>query len=214
MAFLDHFPCEPFVTSEDLPCCDGYDLSEQEEAIQLATELLWMFTARQFGVCTQTLIPVIDCFWVSEIGLRLWPVISIEEVRIDGVTLDVSSYYVDSYRTLVFTDRQVGPNDEIEIDLTYGVTPPSLVKRATSKAACEFLKFWNNQPCGLPERVTSVSRPGVSMEVASSEDMITNGMTGIYEIDLAIKIYNPNKLQSPSMVWSPELGNRRKRPTS
>ena len=216
MPFSNHLPCSPFVQPEALPCCDGgYDIDEQEEAIELATELLWMFTARQFGVCTATVIPVLDCFWTDELELGLWPVNSIEEVREDGIILDPTKYYVDHYRRLVRTDGQFTPiTSKLEIDLNYGMAPPALVRRATAKAACEFLKLWNNKPCGLPERITSVSRPGVSMQVASSEDLLSEGFTGIYEIDLAIKMYNPKGIQSAAMVWSPEIENRRRVVTS
>lgn len=191
---------------------------EQDAAIEVATELLWSLTARQFGVCTATIEPILECLWTTELDTGLWPVTEITEIREDSVVLDPASYYVDHYRKIIRSEgRFSSTTDRIEIDLVYGQPPPALLKRATAVSACEFLKHWNGKPCHLPDRVTSVSRPGVSMDIKSVDDLVQNPngpLTGIYEVDLAIRLYNPNGLQSGSMVWSPEIHKRHRVRTS
>ena len=127
MAYTGHLPCQQFIERSDLPCCDGgYDEAEQDAAIEIATELLWMLTARQFGVCETTVVPILECLWTTELDLGLWPVTEVVEVREDSVVLDPSAYYVDHYRKIVRVDggKFSATTDLIEIDVVYGQTPP------------------------------------------------------------------------------------------
>lgn len=51
-------PCEPWIT--DLSCCpaaDGVDPDEVTLGIMAATEVLWAFSGRQFGLCTNRVRP-------------------------------------------------------------------------------------------------------------------------------------------------------------
>jgi hypothetical protein len=40
------------------------------------------------------------------------------------------------------------------------------------------------------------------MDVVNPQDLLINGRTGIYQVDLAIAVLNPSKIQSPSFFWS------------
>ena len=40
------------------------------------------------------------------------------------------------------------------------------------------------------------------MAIESAVDMLRDGRTGIYEVDMAIQVFNPVGMQSPSFVWS------------
>jgi hypothetical protein len=51
--------------------------------------------------------------------------------------------------------------------------------------------------------VTSISRQGVTMELASG--LFDQGLTGIREVDVYIASVNPNRLKVPSRVWSPDI---------
>lgn len=103
-----------------------------------------------------------------------------------------------------------GPYDTVndghtfEVTLRHGIQVPRLIKRATKALACNWLAACSGEACALPERVTSISRSGVSMDIASITDMLREGKTGIYEVDLAIAVFNPSKLQSPSFFWNPQ----------
>jgi hypothetical protein len=100
-----------------------------------------------------------------------------------------------------------------EIDVTYGLPVPRMLTRAARQLACELLSGCPESSCDLPELVTSVSRRGMTMEVASPMDLLDKGRTGLYAVDLAISTFNPSGLQSPSFVWSPDMASNRIRKT-
>ena len=165
-----------------------------------------------------------------QIDIGLWPVTGLISVRENGVTLvgdDLTGvYHVDEYRYLVKDDGDSfpssssihaitgGPHDTdngfdrfvFEVTVEVGLPIPRLLTRAARALACELVTSCLGLPCKLPERVTSVSRSGISMDVMSATDLLRDGRTGIYEVDLAIQVFNPLKLQSPSFIWS---GQRR-----
>ena len=63
----------------------------------------------------------------------------------------------------------------------------------------------------LPKRVTNVTRQGLSMVVLDPMDFLDDGKTGVYEVDLFLKAYNPAKLQRRATVMSPDIGRRARR---
>lgn len=245
-SFLDPMPCGPFTTPENvLLCCavaQEQGLTETDprllDAIADASLLLYYWTGRQYGTQTATLrlcrgCNCADrscCCGVNSIDLGLWPVTSLDAVRIDGVDQTLTDFHIDEFHYLVRSGPQDpwpvcsnqwaasgGPYDDadngyvFEVEVTYGIEVPSMLERAARTLACELLNDACAGTCKLPERVTSVSRRGLSMEVASSMDLLDKNMTGIYSVDLAIKTLNPSRLQSPAFVWSPDLERNRNR---
>lgn len=171
----------------------------------------------------------------QQVNLGLWPVTELISVRAGGETVTggglTGVYHIDEYRYLVRDDGDVfphggstyalagGPHDTdasgvdnfvFEVTVNYGMPIPRLLTRATRAMANQLVNRCLDKPCALPERVTSVSRQGVSMTVASAEDLLKDGRTGIYEVDLAIQVFNPKKLQSPSFVWSGQIAHVRR----
>jgi hypothetical protein len=156
----------------------------------------------------------------------LWPVTDIVSIRYDGTAQDPADFHVDEYRYIVRNDGEAFPvkanwwavtgsaeddpdsNDGsvFEVTLEHGIVPPRLVTRATRALACQLFDGCSSiGPCKLPERTTSVSRNGVTMDVASAAEMLRDRRTGIYLVDLAIATFNPSGLQSPTFVWSPDM---------
>jgi hypothetical protein len=206
------------------------------DAIADASLLLYYWTGRQFGVTQATLRlcrpcncngPLCAC-GVDRIDLGLWPVVSLDKVWMEGAAQDLTAFHIDEFHYLVRSGPQDpwptctnlwaasgGPHDSyadtytFEVEVTYGIEVPSLLERATRTLACELLNDACAGTCKLPERVTNVSRRGLSVAVASSIDLLDKNMTGIYSVDLAIKTLNPSRLQSPSFVWSPDLQRNR-----
>lgn len=211
----------------------GVPVDDEEllEAIEDASTVVYYLTGRQFGgTCQATVRP--GCYAgctcgcsINQINLGHWPVTELISVRSEGELLtgtDITdTFHVNNWRFIARNDGDrimsgnqwaVGGSAEdsvdeghvFEVTFNYGMTAPSLIKRATRALACE----WMNQvgggtgPCKLPERVTTVTRSGITLDVASAVDMLQNGRTGIYQVDLAIQTFNPSKLQSPSFVWS------------
>lgn len=211
------------------------------DAIADASLLLYYWTGRTYGTCTTTLRLCRSCncsgtcgCGVNSIDLGLWPVVGLQSVRYDGVLQDLADFHIDEFHYLVRSGPQDpwptctnmwaetgGPYDSedpeyghvFEVTFDYGIDIPSILERAARALACELLSSacGAEQACKLPERVTSVARRGLTMEVASSNDLLRDGMTGIYVVDLAVKTLNPSKLQSPSFIWSPDLARNRNR---
>lgn len=192
------------------------------------------------GTCTRTVRPCASsgcsCGGCTpiQINLGLWPVTQLISVRIEGETIEdedlTGVYHIDEYRYLVRDDGQPfpasssssaladGPYDNeddqnqfvFEVTVEAGMPIPRLLTRATRAMACQLVQGCLDLPCKLPERITSLSRSGVSMDVASVDDLLNGGRTGIYEVDLAIQVFNPMRLQSPSFMWSGQQTHARR----
>lgn len=245
-SFLDPMPCGPFTTPENvLLCCavaQEQGLTETDprllDSIADASLLLYYWTGRQYGTQQATLRlcrscncngPLCSCS-VNALDLGLWPVLSLDAIRMDGVEQDLDNFHIDEFHYLVRSGIQdpwpscsnlwaeaAGPYDNVahgyvfEVEVTYGIEVPAILERAARTLACELLNDACAGTCKLPERVTSISRRGLSMDVASSLDLLDKGMTGIYSVDLAIKTLNPSRLQSPTFVWTPQLERNKNR---
>jgi hypothetical protein len=75
----------------------------------------------------------------------------------------------------------------------------------------EFAKLWaGDDDCALPQRVTSISRQGVSYTLLDSQDFIDDLRTGLYAVDLFLKTVNPDKARRKSRVFSPDVPRARR----
>lgn len=162
------------------------------------------------------------CNKLCEIALPT-PVCSIEEVKIDGVIVDPNTYRVDDFETLVRTPSVTGnecwptcqdlEKDDTEegtfsVTLTYGRPVPALLKAATAELACQLLKACVGQPCQLPQRISSISRQGVTIGYIDPQEFWKDRRTGVYIVDLAIQTFNPHRLTRRPQVYSPDAGPR------
>jgi len=75
----------------------------------------------------------------------------------------------------------------------------------------EFAKLWaGDDECMLPQRITSISRQGVSYTLLDSQDFIDDLRTGLYAIDLFLKSVNPDKARARTRVFSPDVPRARR----
>lgn len=154
----------------------------------------------------------VDTYPVTESGrviLSGRPVIEIHSVTVAGKVLTPDQYTVYSGMVLDMSVNEIsqllcGRPTEVVVDYTYGsVELPPLVERAITKFAEEVaLADANDANCRIPERVTSVTRQGVSWTLLDPQDFLDDGRTGIYEVDLAIKAINPAGAHRRSRVFS------------
>lgn len=94
---------------------------------------------------------------------------------------------------------------EVWVTYEFGSQPPPAVCRAVDVLSEEIRLAHNGEACRLPERVTSVSRQGVSWTLLDPQDFLTEGRTGIYEVDLVLSMYTgPNRVQARARVWTPD----------
>jgi len=159
------------------------------------------------------------------------PVSGIVEVRFSGTgVVDPSTYRVDNWQWLVrqgpavtgggatdcwpiqnnFNEPVLGPlapADDSAWSVTYlwGLPVPAVLQRAAGMYACEFAKACLGQACALPQRVTSISRQGVSVTLADVDQLLQNGLTGLVTVDSIIQRFNPYRLTSRMKVVSPDI---------
>jgi hypothetical protein len=148
----------------------------------------------------------------SRIKLRGRPVTKIHTVRTrDGRILDPSSYYLVDHSTIQAAAGVPWTPCNIEVTYSYGSPPPLAGKMAAKTLALEFAKLWSgDEDCMLPQRITSISRQGVSYTLLDSQDFIEDVRTGLYVVDLFLKSANPDKARNRSRVFSPDVPRARR----
>lgn len=168
--------------------------------------------------------PIAGCVCGQTTGLIIpGPVQEIEEVLIDGTALDPSAYRVDNHRVLVRTDGETWPNtqdmsadpqtdpDTFQIIYQRGTPVPMGGQVAAGLLAYELHLAAKDDPhCGLPQRVQTVTRQGVTVAVLDQFDDVEQGHTGIWLIDswVASLMHSPQRatVRSPDI---PVVLNRR-----
>jgi hypothetical protein len=148
----------------------------------------------------------------SRVRLRGRKVIEVHALRsIDGEVYDPSTYYVGDGSTVYGTPNAKWSPFNVEVSYSYGTPPPTSGKAAARILALEFVKlFENDDTCALPQRVTSVSRQGVTYTILDNQSFIDELRTGIYVVDLFLKTVNPDRARARSRVFSPDTGRARR----
>lgn len=133
------------------------------------------------------------------------------EVRIDGAALPATAWRIDDGNTLVRQDGQHWPTHQdfrladgavgtFEVDYYHGFKPGSLLVFAAQTLASEFYLALTGKKHRLPSNVTAVTRQGVSFTMKAP--IFADGLTGINEVDVVFRRYNPHGLASPTVVAS------------
>lgn len=200
------------------------------EAAQTASYLMWALSGRKWlGVNTVTErydLPITDysretysadpVLRVPErvnprVSLRLrgQPVISVEKVSyIGGPIAPETDYFVTDRSTLNF-DNYVGTS--VEVTYTFGTKPPVAGRMAARELAMQFALLWSgDEECSLPDRVTSVSRQGLTFTILDNQTFIDDLKTGVYSVDLFLKTANPDKARARAKVFSPDTPRGRR----
>ncbi|AVM01887.1 hypothetical protein C6V83_18080 [Gordonia iterans] len=149
------------------------------------------------------------------------PVHEVVSVMIDGVLVDETAYRVDHRRWLHRIDGQRWPKHQdlhaaddavgaFTIVYLQGLPVPDPGPEMAGLLAVEFARGMQSGSCKLPDRATSVSRQGVSVELADIREWFTNGLTGIEQVDLWIMAVNPYKSRRPARITSPESVRERR----
>lgn len=150
------------------------------------------------------------------------PVNSIVSVQVDGASLPVSgdsgfNYFVLDQQWLVRTDTTAcwplcsdqnlapGSLDAFEVTYLRGRPVPAVLANAAGTYACEYAKACTGAACRLPSRVTNISRQGVSISMVDINDILKNGLTGVFEVDQIIMHMNPFGVKHQPRFYSPDL---------
>jgi hypothetical protein len=223
---------------------DDLDPILQDRSVVLAWDTIRALTAGRVGFCPATVRPCLsepcnvcagewmrpmirDGQWLNTICgtpecscVRLCEIVfpgsiaRIEEILLDGITLDPMLFRVDNGNRLVRQDGQCWPSCQrmdcalgevctLGITYTPGIVPDAGGLYAAGVLACEYSKACSGQKCRLPSSVTSIARQGVSF--AMSTGMFPDGQTGIREVDGWLVSVNPHAIKLPAMVWSPDV---------
>ena len=148
----------------------------------------------------------------ARLRLRGRPVTKIHSIRNRlGKLINPSQYYLVDHSTIQAVSGVPWTPCDVEVTYTYGIEPPALGKMAARTLAIEFAKLWaGDDDCMLPQRVTSISRQGVSYTLLDSQDFIDDMRTGIYVVDLFLKSVNPDKARAKARVFTPDLPRARR----
>lgn len=156
-----------------------------------------------------------DCAPACKIDLGM-PVAAVTEVKVNGLVLDPSAYQLVG-QWLARTDGGPcwpscqDPSAPDTEDGTFSVTYqpgrplPLAGQIAAGALASEFAKACAGSACGLPAQIAALSRQGVDVEFVDPQTVLTDGRTGIREVDLFIGAVNPYNRRSRARVMTPDL---------
>ena len=147
------------------------------------------------------------------------PVAAVSEVRVDGEVVASTAYRVDVVSgvwQLVRTDGTCWPTCQdfdantgvgvFEVDYERGRAIPTAVSVATAILACEMVKSLSADPsCRLPDKLVTLTRQGISVEVQPNTREDMGYLIGIPEVDDVITADNPSRRRSRPVIYSPDM---------
>ncbi|MGH9093851.1 MAG: hypothetical protein ACRDXE_01685 [Acidimicrobiales bacterium] len=182
------------------------------------------YTSNQEELPGGLLIPSVD--------LGAFPVTGIEQVLIDGAVVDPDTYRVDDNRHLVrlpdpdapgWPDNNAGwpivqrmdlptsEPDTFEVSFDYGTPPPPIGVMAAAELGYQLYAAVTPAAagtCRLPQRVTQITRQGITAVVLDPMTFLDKGRTGLLICDYFLESINPHSLRRRATAWSPDLGGR------
>lgn len=112
------------------------------------------------------------------------PIDSVVEVKEDDVVLDPALYHVENNALLVRTDDKAWSPCGLEITYLRGAGVPIGGQVAAGVLAVELAKAaCGDKSCGLPQRVQTITRQGITIAMLDAFDDVDKGHTGIWIID-------------------------------
>lgn len=165
------------------------------------------------------------CEPTSQVWLGVGPISAIAEVRVNNVVVPTTDYRVDvahggwwlvGENGRVWPDCQnfdnpaSSPDDTFVVSYYAGKPVDATGELMAGLLAKEFVLACTGGDCQLSPKATSVSRDGVTFEIASAETVIGDGFTGHPIVDSWIYAVNPKKKTQRPRIWSPDMDNPRR----
>lgn len=231
--------CSPWITLADLPADKpALDDATWEDLCWQASEMLYVWSGKQFsGGCASTVIldkppethsrhiPLLwrwESPWLPRgfrgvqepVVARLLdsPVTSIDQVLIGSTELveDVDYHAELPVGKVWRADYRCWPTDgTASITYRHGLQPPIGGQRAAALLAVELGKSWSGAKCNLPKRIESITREGLTVNLATA---LQGWRTGIWDIDAWLLSVNPHMLSRRASAWSPDSVHVRRSP--
>lgn len=162
------------------------------------------------------------CSGGRSIQLPGGPVVSVDQVIVDGTPLNPAGWLLTDHRRLWrTTDPVTGalyswPCCQLleypltqpgtwAVTYTHGQQPPSLAVLAARELAIEWALTLASGDTRLPPRVTRVDRDGVQIDISSLSQFLKDGRTGFTFCDAFLEAYNPFRLRRRPTILSPDL---------
>jgi len=141
------------------------------------------------------------------IKLPRQPVTAIVAVTEAGQTLAPESYRLTRSG---WVERLTGSwavcGDVTDVTYEFGEPPPEGGVQAVVALATQLMyDLLGDSKCRLPARVTSITRQGISMAVIDPMEMLPNGKTGFYLVDLWLASVNPLNRPQRGTFWSLDM---------
>lgn len=180
-------------------------------AVDTATAILWALTGRQFGVC-------LTVFAVSPSGCRsaceptLWEGRWYNTPQGDGIcrTVDLPGpvYWVDRVVDAAGEELEASIAGDGSVRVFGGASargftveyrrglpaPPGAARMVGRLASQRYLQCLGDSKCELPKNTTSVTRQGVTVQMADPAEVIGQGLTGLPDVDAWVRSLNPHGL--------------------
>lgn len=134
-------------------------------------------------------------------------VVAVDVVELDGEPFE--AWRLDG-SWLTRSDGHGWPvcGDRTTVSYRYGHRPPEAGRTACVELAVELGRAAHpnpDQPCALPRRLQSVTRQGITFAALDDMEFLSEGLTGLYGVDLWIRSVNPHGRAQAGSVWSPDL---------
>lgn len=220
---------DPFVfaaitgTETDAGVTDA-DLAEVTRAISVASEILTLATAHLIHPAG-TQVEEFLGRGVKRLTPVYGPVTGINSLAVvepDGVTIrpitgyrrlgsmillppDQGSGSLPLWRVNAVGTAPASPETIYRLDYSFASTLTHSARQAVVDYAQQlWLGFQGSDECALPERVTSVTREGIGIELLTPQDYLDRGRTGLPNVDEWLAQANPKRAFRPSGVYTPD----------
>lgn len=142
------------------------------------------------------------------------------EVKLDGTPMVTGAYRLDG-PALMRTDGHPWPRcnnlarDDDQpgtwsVTAVFGEEVPDSGRLAMGELACEILKAGSGVDCRLPPGVTQLVRQGVTIQYPDMGQLLKDGRTGLYLVDLFLASENPDGLSRRARVYDVDRMLRRR----
>lgn len=195
--------CQWPVAADCLPEITDENAAAIREAVDTATLVLWSITGRRFGICPQVLELPDAAGEVCRPGtgprsrsVQLTGVVQAVTAITDGQGNPVEGAVVNR-RTITNL-----PSTALRIEYLEGeAIPPGAAQAVGTLAKERYLQcIGDDRRCRLPSNATNVTRQGVSVQLATPDDWIRAGKTGLDDVDSWVAALNPRGDAEPSEV--------------
>lgn len=172
-----------------------------------------LFDGEWFNIACGTCGDGCSCNRLDEIELP-GPVASIQQVKVDGVTLVQGvDYRLDDYRKLVRLNNlwpmcnDLNKADTQEgtwsVTATWGIEVPKAGQFAVGELAYHIiLACMGDAGCALPMTVQRLARQGVTIDFLDPQRVFDSNRIGLTLCDMFISAVNPDNLRSQSRVYN------------